>query len=201
MRCGPRADGVAEHTGRPPVPLVWMPRRDATGAVRVARCTSGVDVSLREALDLFVGSETFEGLLLAHDRPIHARAETGEAFVVAGLAVALDAPVLAVAPGPHEADALVEDLEAFLPDDVAVLPAWEALPYEGISPAPDVAARRAAAVRRLRDARGATVVVAPPLAAMQGLVPTLGTTPPLELVAGRELPPDALAERLVELGY
>src|SRR5207247_2259372 len=90
---------VAEHTGRPPVPLVWMPRRDATGAVRVARCTSGVDVSLREALDLFVGSETFEGLLLAHDRPIHARAETGEAFVVAGLAVALDAPVLAVAPG------------------------------------------------------------------------------------------------------
>ncbi|TMM22101.1 MAG: hypothetical protein E6F95_09255 [Actinobacteria bacterium] len=88
-----------------------MPRRDATGAVRVARCTSGVDVSLREALDLFVGSETFEGLLLAQDRPIHARAETGEAFVVAGLAVALDAPVLAVAPGPHEAEALVEDLE------------------------------------------------------------------------------------------
>jgi hypothetical protein len=104
-----------------------------------------MSVSLREALDLFVGSETFEGLLLAQDRPIHARAETGEAFVVAGLAVALDAPVLAVAPGPHEADALVEDLEAFLPDDVALLPAWEALPYEGISPAPDVAPRRAAA--------------------------------------------------------
>src|SRR5262249_22508006 len=82
-----------------------------------------------------------------------------------------------------------EDLEAFLPGEVAVLPAWEALPYEGISPAPDVAARRAAAVRRLRDAHGATVVVAPALAAMQGLVPTLGTTPALELVAGREPPP------------
>src|SRR5881392_2693642 len=178
MRCGPRADGVAEHTGRPPVPLVWMPRRDATGAVRVARCTSGVDVSLREALDLLVGSETFEGLLLA-----------------------LDAPVLAVAPGPHEADALVEDLEAFLPDDVALLPAWEALPYEGISPAPDVAARRAAAVRRLRERRGATVLVAPALAAMQGLIPTLGAVPPIELVPGRDLPPDKLAEQLVDLGY
>src|SRR5438067_7090788 len=201
MRCGPRADGVAEHTGRPPVPLVWMPRRDATGAVRVARCTSGVDVSLREALDLFVGSETFEGLLLAQDRPIHARAETGEAFVVAGLAVALDAPVLAVAPGPHEADALVEDLEAFLPDDVALLPAWEALPYEGISPAPDVAARRAAAVRRLRERGGATVLVAPALAAMQALIPTLGSVPPIELVPGRDLPPDKLAEQLVDLGY
>ncbi len=158
-------------------------------------------MSLREALDLFVGSETFEGLLLAQDRPIHARAETGEAFVVAGLAVALDAPVLAVAPGPHEADALVEDLEAFLPDDVALLPAWEALPYEGISPAPDVAARRAAAVRRLRERRGATVLVAPALAAMQGLIPTLGAVPPIELVPGRDLPPDKLAEQLVDLGY
>jgi transcription-repair coupling factor (superfamily II helicase) len=158
-------------------------------------------VSLREALDRFVGSETFEGLLLAQERPIQARAETGEAFVVAGLAVALDAAVLAVAPGPHEAEALVEDLEAFLPGDVALLPAWEALPYEGISPAPDVAARRAAAVRRLREHRGATVLVAPALAAMQGLIPTLGTVAPIELVAGRDLPPDGLAERLVELGY
>ena len=158
-------------------------------------------MSLREALDRFVGSETFEGLLLAQERPIQARAETGEAFVVAGLAVALDAAVLAVAPGPHEAEALVEDLEAFLPGDVALLPAWEALPYEGISPAPDVAARRAAAVRRLREHRGATVLVAPALAAMQGLIPTLGTVPPIELVAGRDLPPDGLAEQLVELGY
>ena len=97
--------------------------------------------------------------------------------------MALDAAVLAVAPGPHEADALVEDLEAFLPGDVALLPAWEALPYEGISPAPDVAARRAAAVRRLRERRGATVLVAPALAAMQGLIPTLGTVPPIELSA------------------
>jgi len=158
-------------------------------------------VSLRDALDRFVGSETFEGLLLAQERPIQARAETGEAFVVAGLAVALDAPVLAVAPGPHEAEALEEDLEAFLPGDVALLPAWEALPYEGISPAPDVAARRAAAVRRLREHRGATVLVTPALAAMQGLIPTLGTVSPIQLVAGRDLPPDGLAEQLVELGY
>jgi len=158
-------------------------------------------VSLREALEAFVASEPFERLLLARERPVEARLETGESFAIAGLAVALDAPVLAVAGGPHEAEALAEDVEAFLPGDVGLLPAWEALPYEGISPAPDVAARRAAAVRRLRGARGPTVVVAPPLAAMQGLIPTLGTTPPIELVVGRELSPDALAERLVDLGY
>ncbi|MGZ4132134.1 MAG: transcription-repair coupling factor, partial [Actinomycetota bacterium] len=158
-------------------------------------------MSLREALEALVGSEPFERLLLARERPVVAHADGGEAFVVAGLATALDAPVLAVAAGPREAEALATDLSAFLGDGVALLPAWEALPYEGISPAPDVAARRAAAIHALRAAQGAFVLVAPALAAMQGLVPTLGTVPPLELVAGRELPPDALAELLVDLGY
>jgi transcription-repair coupling factor (superfamily II helicase) len=158
-------------------------------------------MTLRDALETFSSSAPFERLLLARERPVLARADAGEAFVVAALAVGLDAPVLAVAPGPHEAEALAEDLEAFLPGDVALLPAWEGLPYEGISPAPEVAARRGAAIRRLREARGPFVTVAPVLAAMQGLIPTLGALPPLELIAGRELAPDALAERLVELGY
>jgi transcription-repair coupling factor (superfamily II helicase) len=158
-------------------------------------------VSLRDALEVFARSAPFEQLLLARERPVLARAEAGEAFAVAALAVGLDAPILAVAPGPHEAEELAADLEAFLPADVALLPAWEGLPYEGISPAPEIAARRAAAARLLREAHGPFVAVAPVLAAMQGLIPTLGALPPLELVAGRELAPDALAERLVELGY
>ena len=86
------------------------------------------------------------------------------------------------------------------PTASALLPAWEALPYEGIGPTPEIAARRADAIHRLREATGAFVVVAPALAAMQGLIPTLGAIPPLELVAGRELAPDALADRLVDLG-
>ena len=36
-----------------------------------------------------------------------------------------------------------------------LLPAWEAFPYELLSPTPEIAARRAAAVRRLRDGRSA----------------------------------------------
>ncbi|MGZ8632107.1 MAG: DEAD/DEAH box helicase, partial [Actinomycetota bacterium] len=159
-------------------------------------------MGLRDAVDVLIGSEPFERLLLARERPIVARAEAGEDFVVAGVATSLDVPVLAVAPGPREAEALAADLEAFLGHErVALLPAWEALPYEGISPAPDVAARRANAVSHLRAAKGSFVLVAPSLAAMQALIPTLGSTPPLQLVAGLELPPDAIAERLVDLGY
>ena len=135
-------------------------------------------MGLRDALEVLVGSEPFERLLLERQRPIVARAEAGEDFVVAGVATALEAPLLAVAPGPREAEALAADLEAFLgPERVALLPAWEALPYEGISPAPEIAARRAGTVARMREAKGAFVLVAPVLAAMQGLIPTLGVTP------------------------
>src|SRR5215207_1204946 len=159
-------------------------------------------VGLRDTLDMLIGSEPFERLLLERARPIVARADAGEDFVVAALTTALETPVLAIAPGPREAEALAADLEAFIgPQRVALLPAWEALPYEGISPAPEVAARRAAAVAAVRHATGAFVLVAPVLAAMQGLIPTLGGTPSLQVVPGLELPPDDLAERLVELGY
>ena len=159
-------------------------------------------MGLQEAVEVLVGSEPFERLLLERARPIVARAEAGEDFVVAGVATALEAPVFAVAPGPREAEALAADLAALLgPERVALLPAWEALPYEGISPAPEVAARRANAIAHARGARGSFVLVAPALAAMQGMIPTLGVTPPLQLVAGLDLPPDVLAERLVDLGY
>ncbi|HSL10472.1 MAG TPA: transcription-repair coupling factor [Actinomycetota bacterium] len=164
--------------------------------------TTSLEGALSAVIDALAASEPFERLLLERERPIRARAEAGEGAAVAALARSLDAPVLAVSPGPREADALAEEVGAYLGDTrTALLPAWEALPYEGISPSPEVAARRADAIGALRRATGAFVVVAPVLAAMQAVIPTLGTTPPLDLVAGRDLPPDDLAERLEELGY
>ena len=159
-------------------------------------------MGLEEALEALIASEPFEGLLLERARPIEAHAGAGQDAVIAGLARAMDTSILAVSPGPHEAEALAAEIAAYLgAERVGLLPAWEALPYEGIGPTPEIAARRADAIHRLREAKGAFVLVAPALAAMQGLIPTLGAIPPLELVAGRELPPDALADRLVDLGY
>ena len=113
-------------------------------------------MSLEPALDALFGSEAFDRLLLVRARPLVARADAGEAALVAALARALGAPVLRVAPGPREAARLPRGARAWLGTDGAVLlPAWEALPYEGISPSPEVSARRADAVRRLRAAKGA----------------------------------------------
>ncbi|HEX6332541.1 MAG TPA: transcription-repair coupling factor, partial [Actinomycetota bacterium] len=149
-----------------------------------------------------IGSDAFERLLTERARPVLARADAGEDVVVSALARALESPVLAVAAGRQEAERLVRGAETWLgPERTAYLAPWEALPYEGISPSPEVAAHRADAVHRLREAGGPFVLVTTGLAAMQRLVPTLGRVRPLQLVAGVELAPDELAERLVELGY
>jgi hypothetical protein len=63
-------------------------------------------MTLERALEALIASEPFERLLLERARPVLAHAAAGEDAVIAGLARALDAPILAVAPGPHEAEAL-----------------------------------------------------------------------------------------------
>ncbi|HWO71775.1 MAG TPA: transcription-repair coupling factor [Actinomycetota bacterium] len=157
---------------------------------------------LGDVLDAVIGSEPFERLLLSRARPIVARAAAGHDLVAAALARALETPVLALAVGPREAEALARGAAAWLGEErAALLPAWEALPYEGISPSAETSARRALAVRRAARAEGAFVLVAPVHAALQGLVPTLAELEPLVLEAGLELPPDQLAERLVGAGY
>jgi transcription-repair coupling factor (superfamily II helicase) len=159
-------------------------------------------MTMEKLLEPLVESEALQALLARSD-PRLARAEApGHPYVAAALAVALDAPVLAVAPGPREAERLGAGAEAFLgAERVALFPAWEALPVEGISPGPETAARRAEAAHRIRRASGPFVVAAPLAAVLQRLVPTLGEGDPLRLGSGAEVAPDALAERLVAMGY
>ena len=158
---------------------------------------------LQDVLDVLIGSEPFERLLSSRARPLVGRAAAGHDAVVAAIARALDGPVLAVAAGPHEAETLAHGAEAFLgPGRAAFLPAWEALPYEGINPSPDVAARRAVAARMARAAHGAFVLAAPAVAAVQLVPPTLGTEDPVVLERDAAGPGrDGLVDRLDRLGY
>ncbi|HEY3208572.1 MAG TPA: transcription-repair coupling factor [Actinomycetota bacterium] len=142
--------------------------------------------------------------LLAASGPVrvaHAPAP-GHGFAAAVLAHALDSPVLVLAHEPRAADVVAAGASVFLgADRVVRFPAWESLPYEGISPGPQVAGARARAAYRLRHAHGPLVVVAPVLAGLQGLAPDLGSHEPLDVQVGTSLAPDILAERLVALGY
>jgi len=160
---------------------------------------------MRELLEALVESDVFQGMLAEPGRKVARADAAGHPYVAAALAVSLESPVLVVAPGPREADRLARGAAAFLGSDrVALFPAWEALPGEGISPSAEVAARRAEAARRARNAArtgGPFILVAPIVAALQPLVPGIGTEPSLSLEPGTELAPDGLADRLVALGF
>ncbi|HEX2050590.1 MAG TPA: transcription-repair coupling factor [Actinomycetota bacterium] len=122
-------------------------------------------------------------------------------FLLASLVRHLGAPVLAVAARAEEAEALARDVHAFLGRDGAdVFPGWEVLPGEPLSPSVETMGRRMHVLARLArgerfviatTAQGATQLVAPPPDDLDVVV----------LRAGGELDLDALAERLVEMGY
>ncbi|MGH2764409.1 MAG: transcription-repair coupling factor [Actinomycetota bacterium] len=157
---------------------------------------------MEKLLEPLVESEAFQALLGMPGYRLGRAEAPGHPYVAAALTVAVEAPVLAVAPGPKEAERLAAGAEAFLgPERVALFPSWEALPVEGISPGPETAARRAGGARRLRGARGPFVVAAPVAAVLQRLVPSLGLRDPLRLGPGAQIAPDRLAERLVAMGY
>ncbi len=106
-----------------------------------------------------------------------------------------------------------EDLAAAVgtligPDRVAMLPAWETLPHERLSPSSDTVGRRLAVLRRLAhpDAQDPSagrvdVLLVPVRAVLQPLVVGLGDIEPVSVAAGDEAAPEALAEALVAAGY
>jgi transcription-repair coupling factor (superfamily II helicase) len=123
-------------------------------------------------------------------------------FVVAALAVATDAPVLAVGADPRAAQTLADGAAAWLgAERVVLFPAWESLPYEGISPGPLTAGRRAAAAHLIRRAAGPMVVAAPVLAVLQRIAPDLGAHDPLTIGRDVTVAYDELLEHLTALGY
>jgi transcription-repair coupling factor (superfamily II helicase) len=156
---------------------------------------------LTEILDDAAATAPFERLLGGGGRTVHVPA-AGHPFAAAVLARALNAPVLAVAADPRAADELAASASAFLDSDAVVrFPAWESLPYEGMSPSPGVASARARAAHLVRHASGPLLVVAPVLAVLQGLPPDLGAHEPLRVASGQTHRPQALAAQLSELGY
>src|SRR5690606_33148714 len=121
------------------------------------------------------------------------------------------APLLVVTATGRDAEALVEALAAYLPRDVvALLPAWETLPHERLSPRSDTVARRIATLRRLaHPAAGradaglppVAVVVAAVRAGLQPVAPGLAGLTPVRLVAGQRADLTAVVEQLAAAAY
>ena len=111
--------------------------------------------------------------------------------------------VLAVTATDREAEDLGGAVADLLGRDaVAVLPSWETLPHERLSPRPDTVGRRLSIFRSLADpATAPRLVVAAARSLIQPIAPGLGRLEPVTLRVGDTHDFDGLLVRLVELAY
>lgn len=123
---------------------------------------------------------------------------------------ASSAPLVVVTATGRDADDLAAALRCYLaPDDVAVLPAWETLPHERLSPRSDTVARRLAVLRRLAhpeqgehaQAGPVRVLLVPVRALLQPVAEGLGELEPVALAPGQTADLQDVAERLVAAAY
>jgi transcription-repair coupling factor (superfamily II helicase) len=134
-------------------------------------------------------------------------------------------PIVVVTATGVDAERVADDLECLLPKDqtdaareaavvgavtgpVAVLPAWETLPFERVSPEAETMGRRLALLWGLThpDDEGSLpppprVIVAPIRALLQRLGPNAPELMPISVRPGQELSADKLLSRLVAVGY
>ena len=112
-----------------------------------------------------------------------------------------------VASSDHRAEGVAQLLSELAPDAaVAFIPAWDCLPYDRSSPAPEVLGRTMAAVRRLDaqasgTAKAGTILVTTPEAAIQRLPPAAAAAEALDLAVGDGLDPAGLKATLERFGY
>ncbi|ADG97721.1 transcription-repair coupling factor [Segniliparus rotundus DSM 44985] len=127
------------------------------------------------------------------------------AFVVS--AVAQSGPALVVVPGEREAGTLAQELADLIgAQRVVLVPAWETLPHERLSPSLRVVGERLWGLRRFlgrepSEGRAPDVAVMSARSFIQPVEPAVLDVEPVRLRVGREEDLTELAEQLTALGY
>ena len=121
-------------------------------------------------------------------------------YFLAALASSLQRCVLAVVPSEADAEALRSTTSEFI-QPTALLPSWDVLPYEGLSPDARISAHRLEALRLLGHGAGARVVIASIRGFIQKPAPGAADLEPIAVRKGESIDRDELGRHLVELGY
>ena len=169
------------------------------------------------ALTPLLRTEPTLGSVLGQSNATLAVAPPAQAFVLAGLARLSERhPVLVVTATAAEAERMATDLSCFLDERTAdevegalrggavLLPPWETLPFERVSPEVSTMGQRLAVLAHLLGGDtgdGPRIVVAPVSAVLQRLAPGAGARPPLVVTLGARLDIDEVVGLLVAAGY
>ncbi|OSC41002.1 transcription-repair coupling factor [Mycobacterium decipiens] len=167
------------------------------------------DTPIAGLVELALSAPTFQQLIeRAGSRPDELTLiGPASARLFVASALASQGPLLVVTATGREADDLTAELRGVLGGAVALLPSWETLPHERLSPGVDTVGARLMVLRRLAhpgDARlgpPLRVVVTSVRSLLQPMTPQLGLMEPLTLTVGEEIPFEGAVTRLVELAY
>ena len=114
-------------------------------------------------------------------------------------------PLLVVTATGREAEETALALRSYLPaDDVAVMPAWETLPHERLSPRADTVAQRLSVLRRLahpEEGGAIRVLIVPVRALLAPVIAGLGELEPVQLAPGLTVDLEETARRLEAAAY
>ena len=123
----------------------------------------------------------------------------------AGSAEASGTPLLVVTATGREAEETALALRSYLPaQDVAVMPAWETLPHERLSPRADTVAQRLSVLRRLahpEEGGAIRVLLVPVRALLAPVIAGLGELEPVQLAPGLTVGLEETARRLEAAAY
>ena len=123
----------------------------------------------------------------------------------ASAANASGTPLLVVTATGREAEETALALRSYLPaDDVAVMPAWETLPHERLSPRADTVAQRLSVLRRLahpEEGGAIRVLIVPVRALLAPVIAGLGELEPVQLAPGLTVGLEETARRLEAAAY
>jgi transcription-repair coupling factor (superfamily II helicase) len=145
---------------------------------------------------------------MAHSDPLHVTVggapEGFDARLLAAEVARRDGPVIHVARDDRRLDAMRAALEFFAPDlPVLVFPAWDCLPYDRVSPNPDISAARMATLAALVHATPRRFVLLTTLNAATQFVPARDVLREAAFTArvGERVDEAALRSFLVRMGF
>ena len=116
-------------------------------------------------------------------------------------------PLTLITASSKESDEFAVELSNLMPDlEVIDFPAWETLPHERLSPAPETVGRRLRALHRMHQVRTSppkhrVLIKLSVRAALQPVVGGLEDHPPFWLHRGKDYLMPELGLKLIELGY
>ena len=125
-------------------------------------------------------------------------APEGRAIALSALARRSEGPLVVVVAEEREAEELAEDMSLFC-DEVILLPAWETLPFERLSPNQSTMARRCRAVNAVANPAPGLAVVASVRAVTQRLSPS--DPSPLVVRRGQSIPLQEVVGSLAASGF